>query len=315
MSTSYNVVFAGTPMFALKILQPLYASQHNVMAVYSQPDRPAGRGRKLTASPVKEFALQHNLPVFQPENLKTSETIAPLIELAPDILIVVAYGLLLPKRLLTIPKFGCINVHASLLPRWRGAAPIQRAILAGDKVTGITTMQMTAGLDSGPILLQSSCKICDNDTSPDLENKLAQLAWPCLETTLEKLMKIEPKSQDETKVTYAHKLTKTEGLIDWWQPAEQLQRKIRALQPWPTSYTQLNGLTVKINKAEILTADDDASAIKPGTILSISKEGLCVMTGKDLLRINQCTLPGKRTLNISDIINAPHPFTTGEVFS
>ena len=234
-----KIIFAGTPDFAASALSALIESEHDVVAVYTQPDRPAGRGRKLRASPVKELALKHDIPVLQPEKLKDAETHDVLRSFNADVMIVAAYGLILPQAVLDIPRLGCLNIHASLLPRWRGAAPIQRAIAAGDKESGITIMQMDAGLDTGDILLLSHCPINDNDNGGDLHDRLAEMGASSI---LEALKDIEsgntkPIKQDDALATYAHKLDKKEAIINWKDSAENIERLIRAFNPWPVAFT------------------------------------------------------------------------------
>ena len=265
-----RVLFAGTPDFAAAHLQALLdAPDISVIGVYSQPDRPAGRGKKLTASPVKKLALEHQLPVFQPQSLKDPEQQRILSELQADIMVVVAYGLILPQAVLDAPRLGCINVHASILPRWRGAAPIQRAIEAGDSETGVTIMQMDAGLDTGAMLSISRCEIDSNETSASLHSKLEQLGAPALLHTLESLgsglaVAVE---QDDQLSCYAAKITKQEALIDWSQSAQMLDRQIRAFNPFPAAYTTLGELRIKIWQAEPTAA----SGLAPGQIISYGR--------------------------------------------
>ncbi|MGB2324877.1 MAG: methionyl-tRNA formyltransferase, partial [Pseudomonadales bacterium] len=232
-----RIIFAGTPEFAAQHLQALVDSEHQILAVYSQPDRPAGRGRKLTASPVKQLAVAHNIDVQQPLSLKDAEAQAHLAAYKADIMIVVAYGLLLPEAVLNTPRLGCINVHASLLPRWRGAAPIQRALLAGDKDTGVTIMQMEAGLDTGPMLLKQHIAITATDTSASLHDKLATCGSSSLVEALQQITTLTSETQDDSQANYANKLTKDEGLIDWQTPATAISRQVRGLNPWPVAYT------------------------------------------------------------------------------
>jgi len=277
-----KIIFAGTPAFSVPPLQALMAAGHDIIAVYTQPDRPAGRGRKLTASPVKQAALSHNLPVFQPENFKTEDAIATLQAHQADIMVVVAYGLILPKAVLDAPRQGCLNIHASLLPRWRGAAPIQRAIEAGDAQTGITIMQMAEGLDTGDSLYQIATDITDTDTAQTLHDRLSQLGAQAIVTVLKDLKRYPPQPQDESQVTYAHKLTKAEAELDWTQAAPLLQRKIHAFNPWPVAFTQLNGKPLRIWQASLQPKNPEnlpKSPAPPGTILKVNKAGIDVQTG------------------------------------
>ena len=310
MNKDLNIVFAGTPDFAATILQALLAT-HKISAVYTQPDRPAGRGRKLTASPVKQLAIEHHIPVQQPLSLKTAEAQQTLADYQPDIMIVVAYGLLLPQAVLNIPRHGCLNVHASLLPRWRGAAPIQRAIEAGDKQTGVTIMQMDKGLDTGDMLLSKTCDITDNDTSQRLHDKLAKLGTEALIETLNNLDHLQPQQQDDALSTYANKLAKSEAKIDWQQAAATIQQRLRAFTPWPGCYTPIDGGNLKIHQAEVIDQSYDAT---PGTITAINKQGVDVATGKGILRITHCQLPGSKALSVADILNAkPHFLSVGDI--
>ncbi|RKZ96443.1 MAG: methionyl-tRNA formyltransferase, partial [Gammaproteobacteria bacterium] len=234
-----KIIFAGTPDFAAVALQSLLDSQHEIIAVYTQPDRPAGRGRKLTASPVKALALEHDIPVYQPVSLKDEAAQQELIELQADIMIVVAYGLILPEIILAAPQYGCLNIHASILPRWRGAAPIQRAILAGDQATGVTIMQMDKGLDTGDMLLINRCAINPGDTASSLHDQLALMGGTAIMQTLADIEahRLQPQAQDDTQATYAHKLDKQEAQIDWHQDADDIVRKIQAFNSWPVAYT------------------------------------------------------------------------------
>jgi len=306
-SHSYKIIFAGTPQFAVHALSALIDSRHQVKAVYTQPDRPAGRGRKLTPSPVKELALQHHLPVHQPITLRDEREQQMLADLQADIMVVVAYGLLLPLPVLQAPKFGCINIHASLLPRWRGAAPIQRAVLAGDTKTGITIMQMDKGLDTGDMLYETECTIESRDTSLILHDKLAQLGADALMKTLDQLSVIQPTPQDHFAATYAHKITKEEARLDWKLPAVELDRKIRAFIPWPIAFIQ----AARIWEAEVV---EQQSSKEPGTIIQVSSQGIDVATGQGVLRIKTLQLPGGRQLSVVDVLNArQHDFAVGKI--
>lgn len=298
-----RILFAGTPDFAAECLKALLNSEHEICAVYTQPDRPAGRGRKLTPSPVKQLALEHKLPVEQPLNFKSEDSLQTLAGYEADLMIVVAYGLLLPQKVLDTPKLGCINVHASLLPRWRGAAPIQRAILAGDTESGVGIMKMEAGLDTGPVLLEARCPINESDTAQDLHDRLAALG---AETLLQSLDDIESRlkqaqPQDESLSTYARKLDKQEALIDWQRPAAELLRQINAFNPWPVAQTQWQGDTMRIWRAQL---GDRLRSGQPGEIIAVSKQGLDVQTTDGILRITQLQLPGKRAMQVQDFLNA-----------
>jgi len=304
-----RVLFAGTPDFAAAHLQALLdAPTISVIGVYSQPDRPAGRGKKLTASPVKKLALKHQLPVFQPQSLKDPEQQRILSELQADIMVVVAYGLILPQAILDAPRLGCINVHASILPRWRGAAPIQRAIEAGDAETGVTIMQMDAGLDTGAMLSVSRCDIDSNETSASLHSKLEVLGAPALLHTLESLnsglaVAVE---QDDQLSCYAAKITKQEALIDWSQSAQILDRQIRAFNPFPAAYTTLDELRIKIWQAEPTAA----SGLTPGQIISADSAGILVSCGEQSLLLTEIQLPGKSRMAVSEVLKS-----RGELFA
>lgn len=301
--TPLRIIFAGTPDFAARCLEALLTTEHEVLAVYTQPDRPAGRGRKLRPSPVKELALQHELPIFQPLSLKDAGEQQALRQLNADLMIVVAYGLLLPQPVLDAPRLGCINVHASLLPRWRGAAPIHRALLAGDDTTGITIMQMDAGLDTGAMLSRASCPILPEDTSGSLHDRLAELGARTLVECLEPLAAgtLTPEPQDDSQACYAHKLEKQEGLIDWSQPAELIVRRIRGLNPWPVAYTRLDEDNLRIWAA---TADARSSDAAPGTIIESSGDGIRVAAGEGSVLLTQLQLPGGRAQPVKALMNA-----------
>jgi methionyl-tRNA formyltransferase len=303
MTDSLKIVFAGTPEFSVPPLSALLQTDHQVVAVYTQPDRPAGRGRKITPSAVKQLALEHEIPVFQPASLKGEEDLATLEAHQADLMIVVAYGLLLPARVLHAPRLGCINIHASLLPRWRGAAPIQRAILAGDRETGITIMQMDEGLDTGAMLLTLACPIGDTETGGSLHDKLATLGAQALMEALPGIAdgSISHQTQDETAACYAAKLSKTEAILDWTQPAAQLDRRIRAFNPWPVAQTQYGTVTMRIWESRPLPTSTDQP---PGTVLAHSRGEIDVATGEGVLRIEKLQLPGKRAMSAADFLNA-----------
>ncbi|WP_241974333.1 methionyl-tRNA formyltransferase [Aliidiomarina minuta] len=299
-----RIIFAGTPDFAARHLQALLDNNHHeVVAVYTQPDRPAGRGKKLQASAVKELALQYQISIEQPESLKSESAQQQLASYQADIMIVVAYGLLLPQAVLEIPRLGCVNVHGSLLPRWRGAAPIQRAIWAGDKETGVTIMQMDEGLDTGPMLLKRSIPIENQDTSASIYNKLAELGPEALLQTLTQLENgtCNPEPQDDSNASYAKKLKKQEAQIDWKQDAEFIERCIRAFTPWPGTEFTLEGMRFKVWQANV--CQGEANAL-PGTILQADKSGLRVQTEQGALNITQLQPPGKKAMPIADVLNA-----------
>jgi len=279
------------------------------VAVYTQPDRPAGRGRKLKPSPVKQLAQEHQCPVLQPATLKTAENIEVLRGFDADVMVVAAYGLLLPPEVLSLPRYGCLNIHASLLPRWRGAAPIQRAILAGDTESGITIMQMDAGLDTGAMLLKKSCPIAPQETSASLHDRLAELGAQAIVEALNQLSDLEPAPQDESQVTYANKLSKSEALIDWHNSAEVLARQVRAFNPWPVAQTIVNGQTLRIWTAQPQTEQAEATA---GTVIRCDKQGIDVACGKGVLRITCLQPAGSKSMDAAAFINGrPDMLTPG----
>ena len=307
-----KIIFAGTPDFAATHLQALI-SQHEVVAVYTQPDRPAGRGKKLNASPVKLLAEQNNLPIYQPQSLKDPEQHTILANLQADIMVVVAYGLILPQVVLDAPRLGCINVHGSILPRWRGAAPIQRAIEASDKETGVTIMQMDAGLDTGAMLTITRCPIEPSETSGSLYDKLAALGAPALLSTLDKLKAgtAVAVAQDNGQSTYAKKIDKAEALIDWSQPAIIIDQRIRAFSPFPAAYTEIEGLRVKIWAAQTSTQQLGTS----GEIVAADDNGLLVGCGQGSLLLTEIQLAGKSRMPVSEILRSRvELFATGKRF-
>lgn len=307
-----RVIFAGTPDFAAASLDALINSQHTVCAVFTQPDRKAGRGRKLNRSPVKILAEQHAIPVFQPTSLKLEDSQQQLRALKADIMIVAAYGLLLPSAVLSIPPLGCVNIHASLLPRWRGAAPIQRAIQAGDELSGITFMQMDEGLDTGAMLKKVECSIAPDETGGSLHDKLARLGAEHLGELLDDLKagKVIGQPQNEAQACYAKKLSKEEALINWHDDAAKLARTIRAFNPWPVAFTTLANpgseeLILRIwNAHQTNNTSAFHEETRPGTIIDSSKNGIVVTTGKGLLTLSHLQLPGSRTLNAEQLLNA-----------
>lgn len=303
MSESLRIIFAGTPDFAAKHLEKLLSSRHQIVGVFTQPDRPAGRGNKLTPSPVKVMAEQHNIPVFQPKSLKPEENQTLISALHADVMVVVAYGLILPKAVLDMPRLGCINVHGSLLPKWRGAAPIQRSLWAGDRETGVTIMQMDVGLDTGDMLYKVSCPILPTDTSATLYDKLAGLGPEALLTTLEQLSQssVTPEKQDDRLATYAEKLSKEEARLDWALPAVQLERCVRAFNPWPVSFFIIEGQPVKVWQAQAINKQIAAT---PGTVLQADKQGIQVATAAGILNITELQPAGKKSMSAQDLLNS-----------
>ncbi|MGQ0621122.1 MAG: methionyl-tRNA formyltransferase [Panacagrimonas sp.] len=291
-----RLVFAGTPAFSVAALDALHDAGHDIVGVYTQPDRPAGRGQKLTPSAVAQRAGTLSLPAFKPEKLRGNEpALEQLRALAPDVLVVVAYGLILPQAVLDIPAHGCLNIHASLLPRWRGAAPIQRAVLAGDGETGVTIMRMEAGLDTGPMLLRGTVPITSNTTAGDLHDVLARLGADLIVAALKRLEQgdIEEVAQSAEGVTYAHKLSKEEARLDWRLPAEELRRRIHGYNPMPGAWTELEGERVKLFRTEA-AGSRVVSPSEPGRLLHLDASGLGVATGDGLLRITELQRPGGR---------------------
>lgn len=303
MSKTLRIIFAGTPDFAARHLDALLSSGHNVVGVFTQPDRPAGRGKKLMPGPVKALAEEHGLPVFQPASLRPEENQQLVADLNADVMVVVAYGLILPKAVLDMPRLGCINVHGSLLPRWRGAAPIQRSLWAGDAETGVTIMKMDVGLDTGDMLYKLSCPITPEDTSATLYDKLAELGPQGLIKTLEQLAEgtAKPVVQDEALVTYAEKLSKDEALLDWALPAAQLERCIRAFNPWPMSWMVIDDQPVKVWKASVIESHVQAA---PGTIVEANKQGIQVATAEGILNLESLQPAGKKAMSVQDLLNS-----------
>jgi methionyl-tRNA formyltransferase len=299
-----RIVFAGTPQFALPALRALLASRHQVVGVLTQPDRPAGRGRELRASPVKLLATGSGLPLAQPATLKTAEGRATLHGWSPDLMVVVAYGLILPSPVLLMPRMGCLNIHGSLLPRWRGAAPIQRALLAGDAETGISIMQLDEGLDTGPVLLERRRPIGLHDTAGDLHDALAELGAAALLEAIEGLVtgEVLPRAQPSVGMTYAAKIEKSEARIDWSAPALQIDRQIRAFNPWPIAETRLADETLRLLRARV--ADPQSCEAPPGTVLGLSEDGLHVACGAGVLAVSELQRAGKRPVSARDFANA-----------
>lgn len=305
MDKQQRIIFAGTPDFSVPCLAALLEQGYSVCAVYTQPDRPAGRGQKLTPSPVKKLALEHDIPVYQPKSLKKAEAQAELAALNADLMIVIAYGLILPQVVLDAPRLGCINVHASLLPRWRGAAPIHRALLAGDNETGITIMQMNAGLDTGDMLLTKSCAILPSDTGQILHDRLAALGAEALLESLPQLETLERVPQDDSLANYAHKLEKAEGTLDWNKSAVELERQVRAFNPWPMTNTELLGIKLRVWAAEAIAEACDA---EPGSLVRGSKQGLDIATADGVLRLLSVQKAGGRQISVADFLNAQPEF-------
>ena len=312
MSKPLRIIYAGTPDFSVPALKALIDSGHEVVAVYTQPDRPAGRGRELKFSPVKETAVASNIPVYQPESLKDEAAQQQLAALDADLMVVTAYGLLLPKVVLETPRLGCINIHASLLPRWRGAAPIQRAILAGDTKTGITIMQMDEGLDTGDMLAVAECEISADDTGSSLHDKLMHLGAKTLMDVLPAIAEgsVQAVKQDDSLACYAHKLSKAEAAIDWQQSALQIERAVRAFNAWPVAYTFYQReskkgrqrASLRIWQAQVLP--EAAGGAAPGTVIGESVKGIDVATGEGVLRITELQAEGKRRMAAADFLNA-----------
>lgn len=293
-----RIVFMGTPDFAVPSLQALIDAGHDVCAVYTQPDKPQGRKQILTAPPVKTLALEHDIPVFQPNTLKNEDEQARLRELAPEVIIVVAYGKLLPKAVLDIPPHGCINVHGSLLPRWRGAAPIQWAVIAGDEMAGVTTMQMAEGLDTGDMLLTYETKVGEKETAGELFDRLAQSGAELLTQTLVKLDEITPRPQDDAQSCYAHMLDKQMAVIDWSKSAHEIDCLIRGLNPWPIALTTLSGERLKVFAAEKANGNGE-----PGTVLEANpKKGLTVACGEGALGLTEIQLVGGKRMKATDFL-------------
>ncbi|MDR0563766.1 MAG: methionyl-tRNA formyltransferase [Azoarcus sp.] len=301
MPLPLRVAFAGTPDFAAHALEAILAAGYNVPLVLTQPDRPSGRGMKLTPSPVKQRALAHGLAIDQPERLRTEAQRVALAASQPDVLVVAAYGLILPPEVLALPKQGCLNIHASLLPRWRGAAPIQRAIEAGDTQTGITIMQMDEGLDTGPLCLRRSLDIAPHDTAGLLHDKLARLGAEMIVEALARLASgnlpatAQPTNGEE--VSYAHKITRAEGQLNWQRTAEELERQIRAFDPYPTTFSPIRGTTLKIRAAHRVAAHGE-----PGTLLNVSASGIVVACGKEALCIKELQRPGSRWMAAAEFL-------------
>ncbi|MCP4186171.1 MAG: methionyl-tRNA formyltransferase [Gammaproteobacteria bacterium] len=298
-----KIIYAGTPDFAVQALETLLQSEHQVIAVYTQPDRPAGRGRKLQPSPVKVCAQAHDIPLYQPLSFKENGAIQQLIDLKADLMVVAAYGLILPETILQAPRLGCINIHASLLPRWRGAAPIQRAILAGDAETGITIMQMDKGLDTGDMLAKQTVPIQPNWNAGELHDELKVIGGELLMSALTSLEggKLKPEGQDNDSATYAEKLSKSEAAIDWHKSATEIDREIRAFSPRPVSYTKLDGQTLRIWRANTFIEQSSESA---GRVIRHDKQGIYVKCCESVIQITELQFPGKNKTTSAQLLNA-----------
>lgn len=307
MTQPLRILFAGTPDFAAQHLQALIDTDHQIVGVLSQPDRPSGRGRKTLPTAVKSVALENGIPVWQPVSLRTEENQAALQRFNADLMVVVAYGLLLPKAVLDTPRLGCINVHGSLLPRWRGAAPIQRAIMAGDTLSGVTIMQMDEGLDTGDMLAITECPILPNDASHDLHDRLITIGCPVLLSVIDQLAQgtAIPVEQNNDQAVYAHKLSKEAAQIDWSASAQTCHNLIRGLNPWPIATTQLGESTLRIWSA--LVEASTGNAKPPGTLLTLNKKGISVQCGDGILRITAAQLPGGKALSAADLLNSRRP--------
>jgi methionyl-tRNA formyltransferase len=311
MSSPLSIIFAGTPEFSVPALEALIASRHRVVAVYTQPDRPAGRGQQVTMSAVKQCALKHRLPVEQPQTLKDPAAVERLAQWSADLMIVVAYGLLLPKNVLATPRLGCVNIHASLLPRWRGAAPIQRAIQAGDTESGVTIMQMDVGLDTGPMLLERVTPLDARETAATLHDRLATLGAAAVIEAIDAIAAgtATPREQPKDGATYAAKIRKEEALIDWSKSAIEIDRQVRAFNPWPVAETRWNGQQLRVWEAE---PRDAKSAAMPGTVIATSSAGIEVATGDGTLQLTRVQAAGRKAMPVADFLKANRP--EGAVF-
>lgn len=297
-----KIIFAGTPEFAKIQLEALLETSHEIVAVYTQPDKPAGRGQHLQMSPVKELALLHQIPVEQPLSLKNEEAQKKIAAYQADVMIVAAYGLILPEAVLNLPRYGCINVHASLLPRWRGASPIQQAILSGDKETGITLMRMDKGLDTGNILATGRLEITEQETSQTLHDRLAVQGAKMLFHILEEIVEIPGEKQPDEGVTHAPKITKEASVIDWQQSAAQIDRQIRAYYPWPIAQTQIDGQVLRIHQATLVDTISKPENLPAGSIINTTPVGVLVQTDNGILLITSAQLPGKKAMPMSEIL-------------
>lgn len=306
MSQPLSLLFAGTPDFSVSALEALIASRHRVLAVYTQPDRPAGRGQQVTMSAVKQCALRHQLTVEQPQTLKDPTAVEKLAQYSADLMIVVAYGLLLPKTVLETPRLGCVNIHASLLPRWRGAAPIQRAIQAGDEQSGVTIMQMDVGLDTGPMLLERIAPLAPRETAATLHDRLATLGAAAVIEAIDAIAAGTATSREQPKdgATYAAKIRKEEALIDWSKSAIEIDRQVRAFNPWPIAETRWNGQQLRVWEALPLATKSSAT---PGTVIATSNQGIDVATGDGTLQLTRVQAAGRKAMAAVDFLKAHRP--------
>lgn len=298
-----KIIFAGTPDFAVPVLSAINTDEHDIAMVLTQPDRPSGRGRKVTVSPIKEYAIEHNIPVYQPKSLKNTFAVDTLTAVQPDIIIVIAYGLIIPQEILDLPRYGCICLHLSLLPRWRGAAPGQRALIAGDKITGVTLMQMDAGIDTGDCLAYATLNIDKHATTEILYQQLGQIAAQTLVQYLPEIIKgnIVAQQQEDASMTYAVKITKDEALINWELSAIQIERIIRAMISWPVAYTFAGGERLRIWQASVISELCDAT---PGMIIGASKDGIDVACGAGILSLRKIQWPGGKVQTVQQALNA-----------
>lgn len=295
-----KIIYAGTPDFAVPALRALIDSPHQVVAVYTQPDRPAGRGRKVQFGPVKQVAVDAGIEVQQPLSLKDEAAQQVLAAYECDVMVVAAYGLILPQAVLDTPKYGCLNIHGSLLPRWRGAAPIHRAIQQGDATTGVTIMQMAAGLDTGDMLLKVECPITATDTGQSIHDRLANDGATALLEVLAQIDNLNPEVQDDSLSCYAEKLNKAEAEIDWQQSAQSIDRTIRAFNPWPVAFTQYNGKPLRIFMSKVVDKNTNEAI---GTVIAESADGIEVATGSGVLSFSRLQLPGKKAMDVKDFLN------------
>ncbi len=313
-----KIIFMGTPEFSVPTLKALIDSEHDIVACYTQPDKPKGRGKKMMMPPVKQVCIEHDIPVYQPTRIRHLEHVKQFQAIEADVAVVIAYGQILPKAILEAPKYGCINIHASLLPKYRGAAPYQWAVINGEKETGITTMQMDVGMDTGDMLLKTSLPIAPDETAGSLHDKLMTLGGPLILDTLKKIeaQSITPKVQGEEQATYAPMLKKESGQIDWSCSAKVIEQLIRGLNPWPSAFSHLNGALIKLWKAD---ADGDnitldVAAFKPGSICDIDKKkGIGICCGEGVLYIKELQQQGKKRMNATDYLNG-HVLCVGDQF-
>ncbi len=308
-----RIVFMGTPDFSVPTLKSLLDSRHQVIAVVTQPDKPKGRGRAVAMSPVKECALEHGIPVYQPVRARDETFIREMEALAPDVMVVIAFGQILSQDLLDVPRYGCVNIHASLLPKYRGASPIQWAVLNGDEETGVTTMQMAAGMDTGDILETVTVRLDPKETGGSLFDRLSQLGGNLILSTLERMEQgtIVPQPQNDAEATYVKKIPKTMGEIDWSSDASSIERLVRGLNPWPSAYTHVGGKMLKIWEADVLPEDASANIVEPGTVLEASGSSLLVAAGRGVLKITSLQLEGKKRMDTAAFLRG-YSLKTGD---